>query len=204
MNLKVGWVELLQLLAGIHDPRAYDVYAPKSRKQLFTPEMAYGPRTRAFWYRAVDQLRQNPDNRAVVVPVGDLQEEMGSVDDRTLPCTLGLQFLVRWERVHCVAHMRSLDCILGLPYDVVMFGGVTRAVAACLKLQPGTVVIQAGSCHVYQADAVEPGRLPRVPGRQRRFWHTRESEMTRWEDWRVWAYTQCAWRWEHRPAYLEV
>ncbi len=44
LNLSIGWQELMQLIGGIFDPESIKRVAPNARHELFTAQMAYGPR----------------------------------------------------------------------------------------------------------------------------------------------------------------
>lgn len=189
MNLKIGWVELVQLIAGVHDPKAYVKYAPKSQLSLFTPQMAYGPRLRDWLPLAVHHLLTNPDSRQVITFIGR-PKEMGTSD---LPCTLALQFLIRDEKLQCNAFMRSLDVIKGLSYDIFMFGGLTQVMADVVHKAPGAVTIMAGSAHLYLADEA---KMPKLPGRSRRFLMPVADTL---EDHVDWAREQAKWEWTERP-----
>jgi thymidylate synthase len=99
-------------------------------------------------------LRSRPDSRQAVVSLwndGDLPHAVKG-DKGDLPCTLSLQFLVRWNRLHLVATMRSNDVWLGLPYDVFAFTALQRVVAARLDLRPGLYRHQVASMHLYERD----------------------------------------------------
>src|SRR5438067_4234041 len=56
MNLRIGWVDVVQLMAGIFDHDAYVRYAPRSGLSLFTEAMAYGPRAAAGIQRVLHIL----------------------------------------------------------------------------------------------------------------------------------------------------
>lgn len=203
MNLRIGWVEVVQLLAGIHDPGAYAKYAPSSTRSLFTAEMAYGPRTAGYWQRAVDTLREDPDNRQVVVPIANSRTELGTPAH---PCTIALQFLLRRGVLRCEAFMRSWDLVKGTTYDVMMFGAATQAVAMCMGATPGTVTITAGSTHAYAED-IHAGKLPRLPGKVRGFElrNPRPSApQVNWPAWREWGEREAAWNWEKTPGGITV
>jgi len=57
--------------------------------------------------------------------------------------------VVRDNKLHLVATMRSNDAWLGLPYDIFCFTTLQRIIAVELGLELGTYVHQAGSEHIY-------------------------------------------------------
>lgn len=185
MNLQVGWIELVQLLAGRFDKTAYERRCPKANLDLFTYEMAYGPRIVSYddnwvYYRDSDMaapaippfsgekteyrnrirrvlvaLEHDPLSRQAILYIGRPNETGTSRHS----CTTCIQFLIRREAVHAIVTMRSWDLLKGLPYDLMMFGGLTEAVARHFGLQAASVRVVAGSAHVYEED-VKRGMLP--------------------------------------------
>lgn len=148
MNYTIGWMELLQLLAGKYDAFSIERVAPRAKLSLFTPSMAYGPRVAPQIPRILEVLTSNPQSRQAIVFVGTRDD--GPTNDQ--PCTTSIQFLVRGGAVHSVVSMRSWDLAKGLPYDLFMFNGLTLAMSHMLNYKNGTVTVTAGSCHVYDKD----------------------------------------------------
>lgn len=71
---------------------------------------------------------------------------------RDVPCTVMLQFLLRRDRLHMMAVMRSNDLWLGTPYDVPLFCRLQSFVASRLGVGLGTYTHVAGSLHLYDRD----------------------------------------------------
>lgn len=99
----------------------------------------------------IDLLQQDPNTRQAVVTMWEANDLRHAIlrDHKDLPCTLSLQFLLRWGKLHLVATMRSNDAWLGLPYDVFVFTCLQRLVASCLGVLPGSYTHQVGSMHLY-------------------------------------------------------
>lgn len=153
INRKIGWVEVVQLLAGVYELDAYRKVAPNANLDLFTPAMAYGPRIDHQLATAVELLKMEPASRQAVLFVGKPRDGMSN----NQPCTQTIQFLLREGAVNTVVSMRSWDLIKGLPYDLMMFGALNHAVARSLSAMPGLLIIQAGSGHCYESDGhIEP------------------------------------------------
>lgn len=148
-NQALGWMELLQILAGSFNPEALRIVAPKARHDLFTPQMAYGPRLKDQLPVVVDLLKKDPTTRRAVVYLARQEELAAGVET---PCTSSIQFLYRGGMLHGVVSMRSWDLVKGLTYDIVMFGGLVQAVARAIGTVGGQVVIMAGSAHIYDSD----------------------------------------------------
>lgn len=121
---------------------------------------AYGPKVVDQLSYVAQKLSQDIDTRQAVMNIW--RENPGLTKD--VPCTLSLQFLARNGQLNCVATMRSSDAWLGWPYDIFNFSMVTWAV--CLhvrkltatmvkgevKLNPGVLILTAGSQHLYERD----------------------------------------------------
>lgn len=77
---------------------------------------------------------------------------------KDVPCTTGLQWIIRNNAIHCIATMRSSDMFLGWPYDVFNFSMMSLAILLLLRdkhginLGLGQLVINAGSQHIYVDD----------------------------------------------------
>jgi hypothetical protein len=123
INYGLGWMELLQLLAGIFDPKALVRMAPNAQHNLFTFQMAYGPRIYHRMPAIIMKLQEDPGTRQAVLFIGHPDD--GPTSD--LPCTISIQFLIRFGTMRANVSMRSWDLVKGMAYDVMMFGGLTLA-----------------------------------------------------------------------------
>lgn len=147
MNQWIGWTEVAQLIAGSFDWNTFKNVAPKSNLELFTENMAYGPRIKRQWEETITELSINPLSRRAVMFVGDANEALFN-----RPCTNSIQFLIRDDRLVTLVHMRSWDLFKGLPYDIMMFSALALITASILNVRPGEVTVTAGSAHVYESD----------------------------------------------------
>jgi len=100
---------------------------------------------------AITLLQRQPNTRQCVITMwnaGDLLHSItGSKGD--IPCTLGVQFIRRNDRLHAITYMRSNDIWLGFPYDVFAFTCLQRLIAEAIKCMPGTYTHNVGSMHLY-------------------------------------------------------
>jgi thymidylate synthase len=95
---------------------------------------------------AIRTLQTDPDSRRVVVSAWD----PWSVSEQALPpCHYAYQFNVTEGRLSCLCVMRSVDCFLGLPFDIVDYSLLTHMVAQLAGLEVGEVVFQLGDTHIY-------------------------------------------------------
>lgn len=109
---------------------------------------AYGPPVVKQWPFVLAQLRQDRDTRQAVLLIW--RTPVGPTKD--VPCTLTLQFLIRQNKLHTIASMRSSDVWLGLPYDVFTFTMLGNILAAQLGATVGSFTIHLGSSHIYERD----------------------------------------------------
>ena len=115
----------------------------------------------------VEQLRDNPDSRRILVSawnVGEL-ERMALV-----PCHTLFQFHVAGGRLSCQLYQRSADLFLGVPFNIACYALLVHMLAQQCDLVPGEFIWTGGDCHLYlnhleQADLQlgrEPYPLPRL------------------------------------------
>lgn len=100
----------------------------------------------------IEHLQRDPASRQAVVTMWNANDLPHAIakDHADLPCTLGLQFLIRNNKLHLVTTMRSNDAWLGTPYDVFAFTCLQWLVASVLNVEPGSYTHQVGSMHLYE------------------------------------------------------
>lgn len=145
-NPAIGIMEGLQFIAGVFDHGAIERVAPNARLDLFTGQSAYGPRVGEQDQWVIDTILHDHESRRAQIILGFPNEPL---EDR--PCTTSLQFQARGDRLHLTVNMRSSDAIWGLPYDLIQFNMMNTALARCLELDPGYVVMHLGNAHIYEA-----------------------------------------------------
>jgi thymidylate synthase len=89
---------------------------------------------------------------------------------RDHPCLLGLQFLIRNNRLEMISYMRSQSALMVLPYDVFLFTAIQSWIADSLEIEVGPYTHIAGSFHIY-SDELELAAEVDVPqaNQSRRF-----------------------------------
>jgi len=122
--------------------------------------------------RVVEQLRQDPDSRRIIVSAWNV----GELDRMALaPCHAFFQFYVAEGRLSCQLYQRSCDIFLGVPFNIASYALLTHIVAQQCDLAPGDFIWTGGDCHLYlnhleQARlqlSREPLPLPRLHLRRR-------------------------------------
>lgn len=106
---------------------------------------AYGPRLLAQLLYVKDKLKADSDSRQAVITLWRPNPH----ETKDVPCTVAIQFLVRDGKLHGIFTMRSSDAWLGIPYDVFNFSLIINALAGELGVEPGSLMLQLGSCHLY-------------------------------------------------------
>ena len=115
--------------------------------------------------RVIQQLRQEPDSRRIIVSAWNV----GEIEKMALaPCHALFQFYVAGGRLSCQVYQRSADIFLGVPFNIASYALLTHILAQQSDLAVGDLVWTGGDCHLYlnhlpQADlqlAREPQSLP--------------------------------------------
>lgn len=163
----IGMMEGLQLIAGVFDVEAIKRIAPNAKHELFTEQMAYGPRVVDQLPSVLGELTKDPETRRAVLMIARPEDKL---DER--PCTLSIQFHAQRDAVKhewvvsSTAFMRSSDAIWGMPYDIIQFGMLTYVMADMfghvVKSEPvqlGSCSVMVGNAHMYvETDPARNGR----------------------------------------------
>lgn len=136
----------------------------------------------------IDHLQNSLNSRQAIVTMWNANDLVHAItkDHKDLPCTLSLQFLIRQNKLHLIATMRSNDAWLGLPYDVFAFTCLQWLIAGALNVEPGTYTHQVGSMHLYEKnwtaanEALEPEHYPLKYQRLEHGWNT--IKLPFWQD----------------------
>ena len=115
--------------------------------------------------QVVDQIRNNPDSRRIIVSAWNV----GEIGHMALPpCHAFFQFYVADGRLSCQLYQRSADIVLGVPFNIASYALLLMMMAQVTGLQAGDFVHTFGDAHLYlnhleQADlqlSREPRPLP--------------------------------------------
>ena len=124
----------------------------------------YGERMGTQLQDVIGLLRDKPNTRQAIIQLWSSRAKQDLVharlgDKNDIPCTLGMQFLMRDGRLHCIVTMRSNDIWLGLPYDVFCFTNLQCLIAEFLDVEVGEYQHNVGSMHVYTKDLSKTANL---------------------------------------------
>jgi thymidylate synthase len=96
--------------------------------------------------QVVDQIKNNPDSRRLIVSAWNV----GEIDNMALPpCHAFFQFYVADGKLSCQLYQRSADIFLGVPFNIASYALLTMMVAQVTDLKPGDFVHTLGDAHLY-------------------------------------------------------
>ncbi|MHB1116748.1 thymidylate synthase [Sideroxydans sp.] len=112
---------------------------------------------------AVDQLKNNPDSRRIIVSAWNV----GELDKMALaPCHAFFQFYVADGNLSCQLYQRSADIFLGVPFNIASYALLTMMMAQVCGLKYGDFVHTFGDAHLYsnhmEQTALQLSREPRA------------------------------------------
>ena len=112
---------------------------------------------------AVDQLKNNPDSRRIIVSAWNV----GELDQMALaPCHAFFQFYVADGKLSCQLYQRSADIFLGVPFNIASYALLTMMMAQVCDLQYGDFIHTLGDAHLYsnhmEQTALQLSREPRA------------------------------------------
>lgn len=94
----------------------------------------------------LDQLRNNPDSRRIIVSAWNV----GELDKMALPpCHAFFQFYIANGKLSCQLYQRSADVFLGVPFNIASYALLTMMMAQVCELEPGDFIHTLGDAHLY-------------------------------------------------------
>ena len=95
----------------------------------------------------VEAIRHNPNSRRLLVSAWNV----GEIDRMALPpCHVLFQFNVTEGRLSCHLYMRSMDAMLGTPFNIASYALLTHMMAQQCDLGVGDFILSGGDCHIYR------------------------------------------------------
>uniref|UniRef100_A0A1V2I292 Thymidylate synthase/dCMP hydroxymethylase domain-containing protein n=1 Tax=Pseudofrankia asymbiotica TaxID=1834516 RepID=A0A1V2I292_9ACTN len=162
-NIIFNHAEALWYLTGRDDLEMIAHYAPTLRK--FSADgytltgTAYGPRLfttggadgRSQFDRVLALLRSDADSKRAAMIIMR-PDELVDPANPDVACTLGLQFMLRRDRLHMSAYMRGNDAVVGMLGDIFAFTFIQEFAARLLGVEVGTYSHHVGSMHLNMED----------------------------------------------------
>ena len=103
----------------------------------------------------LDQIRNNPDSRRMIVSAWNVAE----VNKMALPpCHTMFQFYVADGRLSLQLYQRSADTFLGVPFNIASYALLLLMMAQVTGLKPGDFIHTTGDTHLY-LNHLEQARL---------------------------------------------
>lgn len=113
----------------------------------------------------IDQLKNDSYSRRIFMSAWNPQH----MHQMALPpCHVSAQFYVDNDRgLSCHMYQRSVDCFLGLPFNIFSYTVLTYILATMCDMKPKELIISMGDTHVYkdhlQQVKAQLDRVPLVP-----------------------------------------
>jgi thymidylate synthase len=112
--------------------------------------------------QGIDQLREcirlikeDPTSRRIVMSAWNVSD----MSDMVLnPCHILVQFNVSNGELSCMMFQRSVDCGLGLAFNIASYALLTYIIAHITGLKVGDLIISTGDTHIY-LNHVEPLKI---------------------------------------------
>lgn len=130
--------------------------------------------------KVLEDIRHRPESRRIVVsawnpaelPTDDLspQDNVVAGSMALAPCHAFVQFYVAEGKLSCMVIQRSVDQMLGLPFNLASYALLTHMLAQQADLSVGDLIWVGGDCHVYHTHFEQvrtqlersPDTLPRL------------------------------------------
>ncbi|WP_425388384.1 thymidylate synthase [Domibacillus tundrae] len=101
----------------------------------------------------IDQIKTNPDSRRLIVNAWNPEDVVNAGQKGSKaalpPCHVMFQFFVANGKLSCQLTQRSLDSLIGCPFNVASYALLTHLIAHECGLEPGEFVHSIGDAHIY-------------------------------------------------------
>lgn len=95
----------------------------------------------------MDKLKNNPNDRRILLSSWN----PGELSQMALPpCHILAQFFVADNKLSCQMYQRSVDVMLGLPFDIALYALLTHMMAATLNMDVDRLIMNLGDTHIYK------------------------------------------------------
>ena len=100
--------------------------------------------------RIIEQITKRKNTKQAYLVISEIEDyKFRSEQFKSPPCTVGLHFIVRNDRLNLTVHMRSNDAYFGLPHDLFCFTMLQELISCRTKIPLGTYTHYATSMHIY-------------------------------------------------------
>ncbi len=100
--------------------------------------------------RVIEQISKRENTKQAYIVISEVENyKYRDGKYKSPPCTIGLHFYVRENRLNLTAYMRSNDAYFGLPHDLFCFTMLQELVAHRLGIELGAYTHVSTSMHIY-------------------------------------------------------
>lgn len=124
----------------------------------------------------INSLKNNPGSRRHILSTWNV----GDMHKMALPpCHMTAQFNVDSTGfLDCVVYMRSVDVMLGLPYDIILYALLTKLLAKDCGYQAGKLKFFFGNTHIYKNHYMDAIKMLKLELAVSRPWLMLDRETT--------------------------
>lgn len=101
----------------------------------------------------IEQIKKNPESRRLIVNSWNPPDviDAGQKGSKSVlpPCHVMFQFFVSEGKLSCMLTQRSLDSLLGCPFNIASYALLTHLVAHECGLKVGEFIHSIGDAHIY-------------------------------------------------------
>ena len=101
----------------------------------------------------IHQIKHNPDSRRIIVNAWNPEDviDAGAKGSKAAlpPCHVMFQFYVADGKLSCQLMQRSLDTLLGCPFNIASYALLTHLIAHECGLEVGEFIHSIGDAHIY-------------------------------------------------------
>ncbi|MGA3675877.1 thymidylate synthase [Lysinibacillus agricola] len=101
----------------------------------------------------INQIKHNPDSRRIIVNAWNPEDVInaGAKGSKAAlpPCHVMFQFYVANGKLSCQLMQRSLDTLLGCPFNIASYALLTHLIAHECGLEVGEFIHSIGDAHIY-------------------------------------------------------
>lgn len=95
----------------------------------------------------INKLKTNNTDRRMIISAWN----PGELDQMALPpCHMMAQFFVAKGELSCQMYQRSVDTMLGLPFNIASYALLTHQLAQICGLKVGRLIMNLGDVHIYK------------------------------------------------------
>lgn len=97
--------------------------------------------------KAINEIKNNPTSRRIMVSAWN----PGELNKMSLPpCHYGFQFYVDGDKLSLMWSQRSVDCFLGLPFNIASYALLLHIIAYMTNKIPYELIANLGDTHIYK------------------------------------------------------